>query len=448
MAGKRTLVIVVLVAVAGGGLWALTARRQTRPPGEQLLGDTLELQVYTSGGRAVAAALYVPFVGSVRGATVDVALDTDGDGAFDLGRDDIPIVPRADWKHGFALDLAGKKLQRPRGRVALDTGESLEAVVTLRQEDVGSLLDLATVTNPEESMKGWGRAALAKEPATEASRGNVPDLTQRIAECAPTAAANSIMSLAEEHGRSLADLPTPTEIVDELKGDMDWTPADGVLPDNFVRGKNEWAAKNGLPIRTEKVGDKDGAKTIQELLDAMASSAAAELRVRFADANGKVVGGHMVTVTGVRTSGGQTFIDVNDPKTPAGTETYEVNGNVIEGYPFDGLAVASWGFVQRWEGSPTGTSLEPLTDEEVRGIKEFVGEQEKIKVIVVNGKKVPLEQVHVGKGPECDSEQNQLPHYHANAGSVTALDGTVTPDPGGCGYGKVRDVPVEEVALP
>ena len=69
-------------------------------------------------------------------------------------------------------------------------------------------------------------------------------------------------------------------------------------------------------------------------------------------------------------------------------------------------------------------------------------------MIIVRGKKVPLAQVHVGTGPECDSEANQIPHYHANAGSVTALDGAVLSDPGGCGYGKVRDIPVEEVLKP
>jgi len=107
-----------------------------------------------------------------------------------------------------------------------------------------------------------------------------------------------------------------------------------------------------------------------------------------------------------------------------------------------------WGFVQVWEGTPTGTALEPMTEEEVRGIKEFVGEKEKVKVIISGGKKIPISQVHVGKGPECDSEANQIPHYHANAGSVTALDGAVIPDPGGCGYGKVPQVPVEEVEVP
>lgn len=419
---------------------------------EKILGESLELVVYTNGGISIGkATLYVPFIKSKEAARLDAFLDVNNDGV--LSGDErvvtnVPLQPRKSWNSGFALALQGNIRGTILAKVVLDTGEALETKAKVTPSDAYELLDLATVLNPEESMKGWGAIAYAGEPATEASRTGVPDLGQRKAECAPTAAANSIMSLAEEHGVSLADLPSPTDIVDGLKGDMLWTPAEGVVPDNFVNGKNLWAAKNGLPIRTEKVGDKDGASTLEKILDGMAGGAAAELRIRFSDAGGRVVGGHMVTVTGVRTSGGRTFIDVNDPKTPAGTETYEVNGNEIVGYPFDGTTTLSWGFVQVWEGSPTGTSLQPLTEEEVSGIKRAVGEKEKIKVIIVHGKKVPLAQVHVGTGPECDSEANQIPHYHANAGSVTALDGAVLSDPGGCGYGKVRDVPVEEVLKP
>ncbi len=119
-----------------------------------------------------------------------------------------------------------------------------------------------------------------------------------------------------------------------------------------------------------------------------------------------------------------------------------MNANVIEGYPFDGVAVLSWGFVQVWD-EQAPNNLEPLTDAEVSGIKNAVGIKEKVQVIVFRDKYVPVAQVHVGKGPECDGE----PHYHANTGSVKTLDGTVFTDPGGCGYGKVKNVPVEEVQV-
>lgn len=65
-----------------------------------------------------------------------------------------------------------------------------------------------------------------------------------------------------------------------------------------------------------------------------------------------------------------------------------------------------------------------------------------IKVIVVNGKQIPLDKVRIVTGAECDKD----PHYHALNGQWgKALDETVVPDPGGCGYGKVKDVEVVEV---
>ncbi len=67
----------------------------------------------------------------------------------------------------------------------------------------------------------------------------------------------------------------------------------------------------------------------------------------------------------------------------------------------------------------------------------------KIPVIIVNDKKIPLNQLHIGQPhiPGCDSQ-----HYHANGGVATALDGTKVIDPGGCGFGKVKDVRVIEVS--
>ena len=60
----------------------------------------------------------------------------------------------------------------------------------------------------------------------------------------------------------------------------------------------------------------------------------------------------------------------------------------------------------------------------------------KIQVIEYNGKKIPLSEVVVGAGLDCDS-----PHYHAKDHTAAkALDESIVPDPGACGYGKVSDV--------
>jgi membrane-bound inhibitor of C-type lysozyme len=65
----------------------------------------------------------------------------------------------------------------------------------------------------------------------------------------------------------------------------------------------------------------------------------------------------------------------------------------------------------------------------------------KIQVIIVDGKKIPLSQVKVASGPDCDSD-----HYHAvNHISVKALDGSIVPDPGSCGFGKVKETDIVEV---
>lgn len=65
----------------------------------------------------------------------------------------------------------------------------------------------------------------------------------------------------------------------------------------------------------------------------------------------------------------------------------------------------------------------------------------KIKAIIFNDKKIPLTQLKVATGPECD----QAEHYHAiNGASSQALDGSTVPDPGGCGYGKTKEVTVVE----
>ena len=60
-----------------------------------------------------------------------------------------------------------------------------------------------------------------------------------------------------------------------------------------------------------------------------------------------------------------------------------------------------------------------------------------LQVIIYQDKKLPLSQLYVGHGSDCDS-----PHYHATNGKVTALDGSIVLDPEGCGFGRTKDVQV------
>jgi hypothetical protein len=71
----------------------------------------------------------------------------------------------------------------------------------------------------------------------------------------------------------------------------------------------------------------------------------------------------------------------------------------------------------------------------------------KMKAIIFNGKMIPLTEFSIGHGPDCGG--GEVPHYHApNEQTVKAMDGTIFQDPGGCGFGKVKDVKIIEVAIP
>ncbi|MBI3576701.1 hypothetical protein HY086_01530 [Candidatus Gottesmanbacteria bacterium] len=69
--------------------------------------------------------------------------------------------------------------------------------------------------------------------------------------------------------------------------------------------------------------------------------------------------------------------------------------------------------------------------------------QKKIQVITFGGKQIALSEVYIGTGSDCDS-----PHYHAkDHTSVKAIDGSTVADPGGCGFGRVKDVSVNEISV-
>ncbi len=361
---------------------------------------------------------------------------------------DVPVAPRKYWNANLFYKTDHDVPDTVTVRVVWN-GEHPQTVEkkvqVTRSADEGIKPELAGTTKPDLSMKEGDDAPHGLQTATR--EADVPDLVQRKAECAPTAAANSLISLAKEHGQG-DKLPADSlTMIDELKGDMRWTPADGVVPEDFVRGKNEWAAKKGLPIRTELIGDQQGTKTIDALFDALKNGKAAEVRIRFAEPNGrggyKVTGGHMVTVIGVTKTENGTFIDVNDPRTPDGTETYHIEGNQLDGYGLwqDGPTLLGVGFSQTW----TGEDLDPMNAAEVRGIREFVGEKRHIKALHIGDRYLPLDQVHVSGPDLCEGF-----HYHANNVGITKdTDGKLFPELfEHCGYGKVPDVPVVDVDVP
>ncbi|RJQ36324.1 hypothetical protein C4552_03490 [Candidatus Parcubacteria bacterium] len=449
---KNALMIGAAIVILAGLLFAWNTA--SNPNGGALVGDTVLVTAFTSNGQATGKLLVqMPFIRGLDGrAAMSVAADADGDESF---ADDeylvrnAPVHPQANWASGVYVAAATPPAEGAKARVTIN-GAEYDATVAAKTMEVGELLDLASITDPENATKGWGIAvAQAQDQSGPVgiTTGGVPDLSQRKGECAPTAAANSLISLVAKNGGEDLIPGDPQDFIENLKRHMNWTPQNGVPPDDFVAGKNRWAAAAGVPIRTEKVGDTHGLSTVDAIRDALQQGDAVELRIKFANAAGtQIVGGHMVTVTGIHQANGQTYLDINDPATPEGTETVEIRNNQIVNYgPWEGITLLSWAFTQTWEGHPTGTLLDTMTDEEIQGIRQFVGDTPMITVIEYNGKYLPVSQLKVESEIGCGAD-----HWHAaRGGAVVATDGTTVPDPGPqCGYGKVSERPAQNIPAP
>lgn len=422
---------------------------------ERVLADDIGITVYGSG----SAMVQVPYRRDTDSGTISVALDFDDNNVFDAEEriiDRFPARPQRYGNSNYFIRSDRLKTEPIRAQIifaGVDGEETIERLVTpTHSDDQIELSDFETVTQPELSMKVGQTQVRAPAPVVPDS-GNyrfsdTPDLTQREEECAPTAAANSLISLAKEHGQDNKLPADSLTMIDELKGDMRWNPENGVLPDDFVAGKNLWAAKKGLPIKTEKVGNQTGTTTLDALSAALRNGGAAELRIAFAvpvRGGYKVVGGHLVTVVGVHVVNGKTYVDIHDPKSPSGVDTHLIQGNQLADYTRfpHGVTVMSWGFTQTW----TGEDLEPMTDLELQGIREFAGEKKKIKALHVGDRYIPLDQVHVAEGHPGTCEQT---HWHANVGGqVRDTNGRLFQEIFEyCGYGKVAEVPVVDVEIP
>lgn len=440
---RRYVPHAVVAAIVLAVIAAVLIRRDTR-----VLADNIGVTAFSNG----SAMVQVPYRRDGAPGTVSIMVN-----GFPV-IEGAPARPERYWNSNFYTRDAGISGEQVRVRVTF-TGPAGDEVI---ERDVSPTLsdeyikpsDFEGITEPELSMKvGQTQVRQRASPTPtipdsgQYHMANTPDLLQRPAECAPTAAANSLISLANKHGQD-GKLPADSlTMIDELKGDMRWTPKNGVLPDDFVAGKNLWAAKKGLPIRTEKVGNQTGTTTLAALEEALKNGKAAELRLAFAEpvrGGFKVTGGHLVTVVGVHTTNGKTYVDIHDPKSPGGVDTHLVEGNQITDYTLyaEGVTVLSWGFTQTW----TGETLEPMTDAEVQGIREFAGEKQKIKALHIGDRYIPLGQVHVSEGHAGTCE---APHWHANVpGATRDTNGKLFDELYEfCGYGKLPEVPVVDIEV-
>jgi hypothetical protein len=126
-----------------------------------------------------------------------------------------------------------------------------------------------------------------------------------------------------------------------------------------------------------------------------------------------------------------------------GTVLDETGGNAGDGG--DGCREGKGG--TGGSGDPKGTDgkdgknlcgLPPKTETQVDP-----GRETKIKVISYKGKYLPVDQLIIEDEVGCGAE-----HWHAAQGVVKATDGSQVYDPGPqCGYGKVRELPVQEISI-
>jgi hypothetical protein len=435
------IIIVILLAVF------LSSRSSAALVGETLLVSNFSSENET--GQTVL--LQVPFLRTLEeSAVISIAVDTDSDGAFSEDEtlvSDFPVRPRTDWRGGYYVRPIVAITDEMQAQVTVN-GKEYQTDIETKTIPFGDLLDLETVTDPENATKGWGASVVgAQGEFVQITQNDVPDLNQQKGECAPTAAANSLISLVAKNGGEDLIPGDPEDFIENLKRHMNWTAENGVPPDDFVAGKNRWAAAAGVPIRTTKVGDSDGISTIDDIREALQNGDAVELRIKFSNPEGTAsIGGHMVTVVGIHQGEGQTYLEINDPGTPdSGTETIKIESNQVTDYAWDkGLTILSWGFVQTWEGHPTGELFDTMTDEEIEGIRQAVGDEPMITVIEYRGEHIPVSQLRVGPKhpPHATGEGCPEDHWHAD-GPVTSIEGNTftDPNPGGCGFGTLKQRP-------
>jgi|GEM_PF-6369298 len=345
----KKLYIIIIILLAFVALFIYFSRGKEKP--NHTLGQELYLIDYNNGN----GALVFNFLSDkdLRQA-LSLAIDSNNDQNFtddEWVLQDIMVLPKEGASHKVYFSAPEDFSDDQYVLVKLGD-EQVIKYTSIESQDISELMDLESVTNPEEAMKGLFNRALA-EDTIEITQDGVPDISQKPGECAPTSAANGLTSLINRNGQTPQ---APQEMIEELKQDMKWTRENGVEPDDFVAGKNAWAKRHNLPIVTTKVGDTHGINTINEIKEALDQGGAVELRIKFGDASGKAAGGHMVTVTGLHQGEGQTYLDINDPYTPEqeGSETVEVRSNQITNYgPWQHITVLSWGFTQVWQKTET-----------------------------------------------------------------------------------------------
>jgi hypothetical protein len=344
-----TLLVVVCVVV----LFILQSPDNEKEAIEQrLVGDILYVVTFTHDDVAKGnILLQVPFKKSVNFTEeISIAIDVNADNIFsdeETFVKEYPVLPRANWKNGFYVSGRTVLTDDLTARVTVDD-ETFTLTTLILRHEVGDLFGVNQVTNPERAMKGWSQTYTAHAGNDDTTDTDIfiGDISQKDGECAPTTAVNVLYYLLNTQNLETYETEAYQTLKTELKSVMKWNNKDGVTPENYVNGLTTWADERNIPLTIKMVGDAHGNTTFEEIQRALERGEVVNLRIKFIDPNSKkAVGGHMVTVVDTYERSGKTFIDINDPATPEGTEVIQLHSNQFTRYsPWEGITLMSWAF--------------------------------------------------------------------------------------------------------
>ncbi|TSC83565.1 MAG: hypothetical protein G01um101413_975 [Parcubacteria group bacterium Gr01-1014_13] len=229
----------------------------------------------------------------------------------------------------------------------------IKTLASIKTWDIGEILDVKKkgfIGNLNPSFEFARLISVARAQANPnkvpVSHKGVPDINARKGkpnECVPLSFANSILWLAEKHDFKNNLPPTEGEVLDSLDSEFKYT-KDGVKQSDIFPGKEAFTKKYKLPLKNKKIDNEviEGESQLwKRIVQELNQGEDVELISEFKKSpRGVAEMGHAVTVVGANKVGNKQTIDVHDPATPKGTETYQVDRNgVVVGYPFGKLFV-------------------------------------------------------------------------------------------------------------
>jgi hypothetical protein len=217
-----------------------------------------------------------------------------------------------------------------------------QSAIPLNDTQLFSTYDIDSLQTPGTGLDGsaglstgatdWSSVAASGDISADAVIGRVrydiPGILQGVNECAPTAAAQSLLWLKARYG-DLATLPNQAQLITDLKTGMSWT-ASGINPNNFVPGKNFVTTKYSLPVSTTAGGAFNGTGTFNFIKQEIEAGEDVEMRIQYPGD-----GGHWVTIAGWYDDGTTQKLYFKDPLTGGNTvDEYVINGTTITNYKY------------------------------------------------------------------------------------------------------------------